>query len=83
VVGAADDFVIAQGRTIFLEPAPDERPGHDGIKNSTQAKDRQSGLAGNRARIVLGNQMQAMLRGPAIQFRPAGNKFVNGCQCLR
>jgi hypothetical protein len=83
VVAAPYDFVITQGWTIFPEPAPGERPGHEGIKYSTQAKHRQPGLAGNRARIVLGNQMQAMLRGAAVQFRPADNEFVNGRQRLR
>ena len=83
MVGVPDDFVVAQGRTIFPEPAPDERPGHDGIKNSTQAKHRQLGLTGNQAWIVLSHQMQAMLRGVAIQFRPADNEFVNGRQRLR
>ena len=82
MVGAPDDFVIAQGRAIFPEPAPDERPRDDGIENPTQAKHRQPGLAGNRARIILGNQMQAMLRGAAVQFRPARDKFVNGRQRL-
>ena len=82
VVGTPDDFVIAQGRTIFPEPAAGERPRHEGIENSSQAKHRQPGLAGNRARIGLGNQMQAMLRGAAIQFRPADNEFVNGRQRL-
>src|SRR5208282_6669445 len=47
VVRPPKDFVIAQGRTIFREPAPHPRPGHDGIQPATQTKDRQFGFTGN------------------------------------
>lgn len=83
MVGALDDFVIAERRTIPLQPSPDKRPRDDGVENPAQAEDRQLGLAGDRARVKSGNQVQAMLRGLTVQIRPARDKLINARQSSR
>ena len=54
-----------------------------GSKNPLKPNTGNFDLADDWPRIVSGHQMQAMLRRAAIQFRPAGDKFVNRRQRLR
>ena len=77
MVGPPEGLILSQRRTLFLEPAPDPKPRHDGIEDAGEGIDGQAGLAGDGAGVNLRDEVQAVFgRWRSSSVRRAMNSLM-------
>ena len=80
MIGAPDDFELAQARTIFLEPWPGPKPGDDRIEEAAEREDGNSQLLSERRKVGVRDQAQPVLGSLQVQLGAAADEFLNGAK---
>jgi len=84
VVGAPENFIIAQRWAISAQPGAHGKPGYDGVDGAGDGEEWNLCGSGDVPEIARGNESQSVHPGMAIQFHGAPrDEFLDACLGLR